>query len=140
MPISQEAQDVIDKILSNCEAARRDIDAQRTTLGTRLNQLESPIPPRALTPAEEAEVTKINTAIDALSESDDELSIVTLEALNDSATVKGMADSIKAVNTGLKTKLEKVQKTAQKLQEIADFIKTLDGIAQNLIKLATLLA
>jgi hypothetical protein len=139
MPLSQEAQDAINTIIDQCDSARTKLDAQRTDLGIRRNRLKSPNPPRDLTAAEVAEVAKLDTAITALDDSDEELSVITLEALNDSAGVKELGDNLATVNTGLKSKLEQVQKTAQQLQQVANFIKTLDGITQNLIKLAPLL-
>ena len=93
-----------------------------------------------MTAAEEAQLSKLDDAINALDDGDAQLSVITLEALNDSAGVSALADSMKAVNSGLKDKLQKVQKTAQQLQDLAKFLQQVDGIVQNLIKLATLLA
>jgi small-conductance mechanosensitive channel len=139
MALSPDARSQIDKILAVCEAARKTIDAQQTEFGIRLNKLASPDPPRDLTPAEQAEIARLNAALDALAEKDQDLSVLTLEQLNDSDGVKELADQMKAANAALKGTLEKVQKTAQQLQQLADFLKVLDGIAQNLIKLSTLL-
>ena len=138
MPLSQAGQEALDKLLADCDAARQDLDKLRTDLGVRLNRIEDPNPPRDLTAAEEAEVTRINAAIDALTETDNQLSLVTLEALDSSVAVREMADSVKAVNSGLSTKLKAVQKTAQQLQDVAKFIGQLDGIVKNLTKVAAL--
>jgi uncharacterized phage infection (PIP) family protein YhgE len=140
MPLSQDAQDTIDKILGACDAARAKSDAQRNDLGERRNGLANPRPPRDLTAAEEAQLSKLDDAINALDDGDAQLSVITLEALNDSAGVSALADSMKAVNSGLKDKLQKVQKTAQQLQDLAKFLQQVDGIVQNLTKLAALLA
>ncbi|MBI5912256.1 MAG: hypothetical protein HY848_20190 [Betaproteobacteria bacterium] len=140
MALSQEARSQIDEILAACEAARGNIQAQQTQYGIRLNELASPNPPRDLTAAELAEVAKLNAALDALAEKNQDLSIITLEQLNDADGVKELGDQMKAANAALKGTLAKVQKTAQQLQKLADFLKVLDGIARNLIKLSTLLA
>jgi uncharacterized membrane protein YdfJ with MMPL/SSD domain len=140
MALSQEAQNQIDKILAACETARSAIDAQQTKYGTRLNELASLNPPGGLTPAQQADMGHLNDALDALAEKDQDLSVITLEQLNDSDGVQELGDQMASANAALKDTLAKVQKTAQQLQQLADFLKVLDGIAQNLIKLSTLLA
>src|SRR5512146_1368347 len=136
MPLSQQAQDAIDKITADCEPAPGKIAAQQQQLGIRLNQIENK---DKLTDADQAEVDKLNAALDALADNDDELSEVTLEALNDSDAVKDMAATIKAANADLQAKLNAVKKTAQQLEQVKAFLAALDGIVQNLTKLAAFL-
>ncbi len=135
-----DAQATIDQILAASEAALRDIADERDKIADRIDSIENPQPLRPLTAAELAEIDKLNAALDALAGRNGDLAVLTLEALNDSAAVAALANSMRAANVDLKRKLEKVQRTAQRLQEVATFIQKLDGIVQNLTRLATLLA
>jgi len=137
---SQEALDAIQAIVAKCSAAQADLDNQRSALEDQIQTIESPNPPRGLTDAELAQIDKLNAAIDALSDLDDQLSVDEAEQLNDSDAAKSLADDIKSSNGKLKDAIAAVQKTAQRLQDLAKFIQQIDGIAQNLIKLSTLLA
>jgi predicted nucleic acid-binding Zn-ribbon protein len=138
--LSPQAQAQLNSILANCNSAHEDIDKQRAKLETQIQNIEAPTPPRPLTADEFAQIDKLNAADDALSDADDGISTDAVEALEDSQAAQSLADNITTVNQGLKTKLAAVNKTAQDIQQAADFIQKLDGIARGLIKLAGLLA
>ena len=135
---SQQALAEIQAIVAKYNAMHKNLDDQTNDKQTQIQAIEAAKPP-PLPAADLDKIDKLNEAIAELSELDNKISIESIEALDNSDAAKSMAADIKRVSASLKTKLERVAKTARQVQEVADFIKTLDGIAQNLIKLAPLL-
>ncbi len=138
-PPNNEKNKTIQSIIADCEKARTRIKAHRAELEGDIFALENPPPPQQPSAADDAEVDKLDTAMDALLHAEEELLLDYLMVLNSSAAVTQLKNSLVAVNSELKAKVEDVNAVAKRLTKVADTIKVIDGIVNNLTKLAALI-
>ena len=136
MPSKDE---LISEILSACKTAGRDIADKENALQRRINAIRNPTPLRDLTADELRQIDELETAMEVLQASDQQLTVLSIDALENASDLPSLINSVKEVNKNLKSKVEEVRRVARQLQKVADLIKVVDGIAQNLIKLAKLI-
>ncbi len=137
---AEQRKEAIDAIVAACKKSRAIIAAQQDKLSDEIFDLSNPNPPRQLNDAENAELAKLDNAMQALLRAEEGLLLDTLIAFESSDAVKSLADALKGVNSDLKTKITNVQAVAKRLTKIVEVISQIDGIVKNLTKVAALLA